>query len=131
MGAEPVKIDVDNPRRPQVADAVRAIPPSGIRAFFELVIGRDGTLHDAAITHIEATKESALEFLCQRWAIDPAHVLALGDAEADIGMIRMAGTGVAMGNAHPEVRAAADWIAPSAGDAGVAVALRQFILGAQ
>jgi Cof subfamily protein (haloacid dehalogenase superfamily) len=92
---------------------------------------RDGTLHDAVITAATATKESALAFLCQRWAIDPAHVLALGDAEADIGMIRMAGTGVAMGNAHPEVHAAADWVAPSAGDAGLAAALRRFVLGAQ
>jgi HAD superfamily hydrolase (TIGR01484 family) len=89
---------------------------------------RDGTLHDAVITAATATKESALAFLCQRWAIDPAHVLALGDAEADIGMIRMAGTGVAMGNAHPEVHAATDWVAPSAGDAGLAAALRRFVL---
>ncbi|MFL5807002.1 MAG: HAD family hydrolase [Roseiflexaceae bacterium] len=90
---------------------------------------RDGTLHDAAITHADATKEAALEFLCRRWSIDPAHVLALGDAESDIGMIRMAGVGVALGDAHPDVRAAADWVAPSAGDSGLAVALRRFVLG--
>jgi HAD superfamily hydrolase (TIGR01484 family) len=89
----------------------------------------DGTLADAVITHIDATKESALAFLCQRWGIAPADVLALGDAEADIGMLRMAGVGVAMGDAHPEVKAAADWVAPSAGDAGVAAAVRRFVLG--
>jgi Cof subfamily protein (haloacid dehalogenase superfamily) len=86
----------------------------------------DGTLHDAAITHIDATKESALMFLCREWAIDPAEVLALGDSESDIGMIRMAGAGVAMGDAHAEVRAAADWVAPRSGESGLAAAVRRF-----
>lgn len=90
----------------------------------------DGTLYDAAITHADATKESALAFLCHRWGIEPAAVLALGDSESDIGMIRMAGAGVAVGNAHPPVKAAADWIAPDAGDAGVAWAVRRFVLAA-
>jgi 5-amino-6-(5-phospho-D-ribitylamino)uracil phosphatase len=86
----------------------------------------DGTLYDAAITHIDATKESALAFLCRQWAIDPAQALALGDSESDIGMIRMAGIGVAMGDAHAEVRAAADWVAPRAGESGLAAAVRRF-----
>jgi 5-amino-6-(5-phospho-D-ribitylamino)uracil phosphatase len=86
----------------------------------------DGTLLDAAITHADATKESALEFLCRRWGVALAGVLALGDSESDIGMIRQAGTGVAMGNAHPLVREAADWVAPSAGDSGLAAAVRRF-----
>jgi HAD superfamily hydrolase (TIGR01484 family) len=89
----------------------------------------DGTLADAVITHADATKESALVFLCERWGIAPADVLALGDAEADIGMLRLAGVGVAVGNAHPEVKAAADWVAPSAGDGGLAAAVRRFVHG--
>ena len=89
----------------------------------------DGTLADAAITHAGATKEAALSLLCQRWAIDPPDVLAIGDAEADIGMLRLAGVGVAVGNAHPSVKAAADWVAPSAAEAGVAAAVRRFVLG--
>jgi HAD superfamily hydrolase (TIGR01484 family) len=91
--------------------------------------GPDGTLADAAITHVDATKETALALLCRQWAIDPADVLALGDSESDIGMLRMAGVGVAVGDAHPPVRAAADWIAPNAGDAAVAAAVRRFVLG--
>jgi HAD superfamily hydrolase (TIGR01484 family) len=90
----------------------------------------DGTLADAVITHAGATKESALATLCERWGIAPAAVLALGDAEADIGMLRLAGVGVAVGNAHPEVKAAADWVAPSAGDGGLAAAVRRFVLDA-
>jgi hydroxymethylpyrimidine pyrophosphatase-like HAD family hydrolase len=88
----------------------------------------DGALLDAAVTHIDATKESALELLCRQWAIDSTQVLALGDSESDIGMIRMAGTGVAMGDAHAEVRAAADWVAPRADESGLATAVRRFWL---
>jgi HAD superfamily hydrolase (TIGR01484 family) len=88
----------------------------------------DGVLADAAITHADATKDAALALLCRQWAINPADVLALGDAEADIGMLRLAGVGVAVGNAHASVKAAADWVAPDAADGGVAVALQRFVL---
>jgi 5-amino-6-(5-phospho-D-ribitylamino)uracil phosphatase len=66
--------------------------------------------------------------LCRQWAIAPADVLALGDAEADIGMLRLAGVGVAVGNAHALVKGAADWVAPDAADAGVAAAVRRFVI---
>ena len=88
----------------------------------------DGTLYDAAITHIDATKEHAFDLLCARLQIAPADVLALGDAEADIGMISRAGVGVAMGDARPEVRAAADWVAPPVAEAGLAAAVHRFVL---
>lgn len=38
---QPEKIDIMHPSRPRIARTVSEIPPSGIRAFFELVIGRD------------------------------------------------------------------------------------------
>jgi hydroxymethylpyrimidine pyrophosphatase-like HAD family hydrolase len=88
----------------------------------------DGTLIDAAITHAQATKETALALLCRAWAIDLADVLAIGDAEADIGMLRLAGVGVAVGNAQAPVKAAADWVAPPAAEAGVAAAVRRYVL---
>lgn len=43
--AEPQKIDFPSSElRPRVAQVVQEIPPSGIRAFFELVIGRDDVI---------------------------------------------------------------------------------------
>ena len=41
---QPEKIDIMHPSRPRVARTVSEIPPSGIRAFFELVIGRDDVI---------------------------------------------------------------------------------------
>ncbi len=44
MAQQPEQIDFKHPTRPRVASLVAALPPSGIRAFFELVIGRDDVI---------------------------------------------------------------------------------------
>jgi HAD superfamily hydrolase (TIGR01484 family) len=89
---------------------------------------REGTLASAVITHPQATKEAAVALLAERVGVRRSEVLTLGDAQADAGMLRWAGVGVAMGNAMPEARAAADWIAPSHDAAGFAAAVERFVL---
>lgn len=89
---------------------------------------RDGAIESAMVTHPRATKEDALADLIDRIGLDRLQVLALGDAAADAAMLRWAGVGVAMGNAMPEARAAADWIAPSHDEAGFAAAVARFVL---
>jgi 5-amino-6-(5-phospho-D-ribitylamino)uracil phosphatase len=88
---------------------------------------RVGAIESAVITHPRATKENALAELCERYSINPDEVMALGDAEADAGMLRWAGVGVAMANGMPEAHAAATWIAPSHDEAGVAAAVERFV----
>jgi hypothetical protein len=90
---------------------------------------REGSVASAVLTHPRATKEDALADLIQPLGMAAADVLALGDAEADAGMLRWAGVGVAMGNAMPEARDAADWIAPTHDEAGLAAAIKRFVLG--
>jgi hydroxymethylpyrimidine pyrophosphatase-like HAD family hydrolase len=59
------------------------------------------------------SKWSALRQLAAEWGILDAEICAVGDDVNDIPMIRSAGLGVAMGNALPEVKAAASRIAPT------------------
>ena len=59
------------------------------------------------------TKWSAVRRLASQWGIADSEICAVGDDVNDIPMIRSAGLGVAMGNAVPEVKAAADRIAPT------------------
>jgi Cof subfamily protein (haloacid dehalogenase superfamily) len=59
------------------------------------------------------TKWSGIRRLAAGWGIPDAEICAVGDDVNDIPMIRAAGLGVAMGNAVPEVIAAADCIAPT------------------
>lgn len=55
-------------------------------------------------------------------------LMACGDQDNDIAMIRLAGTGVAMGNAADNVKAAADVIAPSCDEDGVAQMIERLLL---
>lgn len=73
-----------------------------------------------------ATKGIALEKLCAALRIDPLDAIAFGDGTNDISMLRSAGIGVAMANAAPETLAAADLIAPSNQEDGVAQILNRF-----
>lgn len=68
-------------------------------------------------------KGSALRWLCGYLGVDVADTMAFGDGDNDIAMLRAAGDGVAMGNAIPEVLAAADHVTASCDEAGVAAYL--------
>ncbi|MBO7485457.1 MAG: HAD family phosphatase [Spirochaetaceae bacterium] len=67
-----------------------------------------------------ATKEAAISFLCEYLKITPQNVIAFGDDHNDIGMLKMCGTGVAMGNAIAEVKAVADALTITNDEDGVA-----------
>jgi hydroxymethylpyrimidine pyrophosphatase-like HAD family hydrolase len=54
--------------------------------------------------------------------------VAIGDNHNDIGMIRFAGLGVAMSNAHDEVKAQADYGTRSNAEDGVAQVIEELIL---
>lgn len=65
------------------------------------------------------TKWTGVMLVAARHGIRPEEVCAVGDDVNDLPMIRAAGLGVAMGNARPEVQAAADWIVASNDDDGI------------
>jgi Cof subfamily protein (haloacid dehalogenase superfamily) len=73
-------------------------------------------------------KGHGLAWLAERLGVPQQEVLAIGDCEADVPMIEWAGIGVAMGNGSPAVKAAADWVAPTLEEDGVAAALERFCL---
>ena len=55
--------------------------------------------------------------------------MAVGDASNDISMLRVAGLGVAMGQASRRVRASADVVTGSNAEDGLAQALETHVLG--
>lgn len=75
------------------------------------------------------SKGQAVAWLAQHLGIPREHVLAVGDQENDIEMLRWAGCGVAMGNAPEQVKAVADWVAPTVEEDGAAVALEAWLTG--
>lgn len=58
--------------------------------------------------------------------IAPEEIIAFGDGENDIEMLRFAGIGVAMGNAEEETKQAADYVTSDIDEDGIAKALKHF-----
>jgi Cof subfamily protein (haloacid dehalogenase superfamily) len=85
--------------------------------------------HYVEVGGLEGTKASALEFLCELWGIDPGRVIAFGDADNDVDMLRFVGHGVAVGGMTDEVREAADAVAPPVDEDGVASYLERLLGG--
>ena len=65
--------------------------------------------------------------VCRALGIRPEEVIAFGDAENDIPMLRAAGMGVAMGNATEAVKAAADMVTLTNNEDGIAAALEMLL----
>lgn len=71
-------------------------------------------------------KAKSLLRLLAKINLTPADMIAFGDGYNDLSMLKLAGMGVAMQNAAPEVRAEADYITLSNEEDGVAAALEHF-----
>ena len=114
-GEEPTKVViVDHP------DAVEGWLEEAREAFSGRLFVTRSLPHYVEISSLEGTKSKALSFLCDRWDLDAARVLAFGDADNDVDMLRFAGRGVAVGPMTAEVREAADEIVPGVDEDGVA-----------
>lgn len=71
-------------------------------------------------------KSVGMDRIMEYFGIDSGKTLAFGDGSNDIGMIRHADFGIAMGNASDDVKAAADYVTADILDDGVIKALRHF-----
>ena len=76
-----------------------------------------------------ADKGSALAFLASHYKIPLPETIGCGDNFNDLPLIRAAGLGVAVGNAVPELKAAAGFVTKTCDEDGVAYAIRKFALG--
>jgi Cof subfamily protein (haloacid dehalogenase superfamily) len=97
----------------------------------QVVSGRAEVTHSGyGIVEISAPgvdKARGLRVACERHGIDPAEAIAFGDMPNDIPMLVLAGHGVAVANAHADVRAIANEITVSNEEDGVAVVLERFL----
>ncbi|HOP12266.1 MAG TPA: HAD hydrolase family protein [Oscillospiraceae bacterium] len=74
----------------------------------------------ALITHKDADKLNALRKITGKLGIDLKQTIAFGDSDIDVEMLKGAGIGVAVENALPEAKAAADEICDTNDNDGVA-----------
>lgn len=74
----------------------------------------------------EVTKASGLRLVAQRLGVAESTIVAFGDMPNDIPMLALAGRGVAVENAHPDAKAAADEVTAANWEDGVAKVLERW-----
>lgn len=79
-------------------------------------------------TKAGVTKENAIRMACEACGIGLEDVVAFGDDYADIGMLKLCGRGIAMGNAIDAVKEAADIVIGRNDEDGIAKYLEAIFL---
>lgn len=131
LGAREVPPDVGPAVRPAVAATgdedffARVRDAVGNRA--QLAYSGAGGLAELLAPHV--SKDAALARWCAHEGIDAADVWAFGDMPNDLPMLRWAGRGFAVADAHPDVLAAADAVVAGNDDDGVARAIEELLDG--
>ena len=74
-------------------------------------------------------KAAGIAQFIEEQGLDRSEIMAFGDGENDIEMLKYAGIGVAMGNAGDAVKAAADYVTDSVDENGIENALKHCGLG--
>jgi Cof subfamily protein (haloacid dehalogenase superfamily) len=92
--------------------------------------------HGGVLTSLEVlpkgmSKAVGVKSLLRIMGANPENTLAIGDGDNDLDMLKMVGIGVAMGNAHEDVRTAVKYVVASNDEDGVAEALERFVLKAE
>lgn len=103
--------------------------PADLQAIVAATVGDRATPTWSASDLVEisaagVTKATTLASVADGLGISRGEVVAFGDAPNDLPMLTWAGTAYAMANAHADVIAAADHVAPGNDEDGVATVLR-------
>ncbi len=93
-----------------------------------MAVGYTPDTTDLHITNIYASKKHAIEVLKNMLGVKTEEIIGIGDSYNDLALFESVGLRVAMGNAVPELKAMADYIAPSVEEDGVADVIEKFVL---
>jgi GntR family transcriptional repressor for pyruvate dehydrogenase complex len=103
-------------------------------AAIKRAFGRQATIYESTpgvldIFSPDASKAAMAQQLARRMQVPAEQTMAIGDHDSDAALLQWAGIGVAMGNATPAAKAAADVVTSSNLRDGVAEAMEQYLLG--
>lgn len=83
---------------------------------------------DLDITHALATKQHGIFEVSKLLNIPTSEIIGIGDGHNDFPLLMACGLKVAMGNAVEELKAIADYIAPTVDEDGVAYVIEKFCI---
>lgn len=93
--------------------------------------GLEARLKNLGLSHLYFGQEDKLPLfqgLLQQLDLNPDQTAMVGDDTPDLPLITNCGMGFCPADAHPQVRTAADWIAPSNGGQGAVRDISDYIL---
>lgn len=128
----PIQTFLDQPVTKLIVRIPHPAAPGTAAMVQELVGSRALVTHSTNESFLELShplvhKAATVERLLAEAGIEPGEVVAFGDMPNDLELIRWAGLGVAVANAHPEMLAAADEVTGSNEDDGVAMVIERVL----
>ncbi|MEK7065440.1 MAG: HAD-IIB family hydrolase, partial [Patescibacteria group bacterium] len=108
----------------QLTDELTKIPTIAVNKIFSYTKG----LFWITVTNAVATKLHGIVTISEMLGVKTEEMVGVGDGYNDYPLLSACGLKVAMGNAAPELKAIADFIAPSVEEDGVATVIEKFIL---
>jgi hydroxymethylpyrimidine pyrophosphatase-like HAD family hydrolase len=73
------------------------------------------------------SKGSGMQLVADRLGFPAGRAVAFGDGENDVELLEWAGFRIAVADAHPRLKALADWTCPGPSEAGVASVLEAYL----
>ena len=124
---KPLTLLVDNVYESQADEIITAIADISTISAHKLVSWSKGKMC-IDISNASSTKQHAVLEVARILDIKTEEIIGVGDGYNDFPLLMACGLKVAMGNAVPELKAIADYIAPSVEDDGVADVIEKFVL---
>lgn len=129
--AVPPLADIDNLEERQIYQVIPYVSPEEEAELLSSLPGCKALRWGETVVDIataDGGKEAGILAICHALGITPEETIAFGDGENDVGMLQMAGIGVAMGNAIAQVKECADYVTGTVEEDGVYNALRHYNL---
>jgi Cof subfamily protein (haloacid dehalogenase superfamily) len=140
MNFQPLEVELEEAcRRERIIMGCLVTPASEVRRVLSLLSGLETSLSYTPTTHpacpdirfINITmagisKGTALKSLMDHLGLERDEVVAIGDGANDISLFSNSGLGIAMGNAHEELKRVANYITEDVEHNGVARAISHF-----
>ena len=128
----PIRTFLDRPALKLIVRLPDPAPHGTADAVQRLVGERALVTHSSSesfleLSHPSVHKAATVEWLLESSGVAAAEVVAFGDMPNDLELIRWAGLGVAVANADPRLKAAADEVTASNDDDGVAMVIERIV----
>jgi Cof subfamily protein (haloacid dehalogenase superfamily) len=111
-------------------DAIEKATQAAVKKFGDHVTAAASQPYYLDVTHPKANKGEVALYLARRYDLAPEQIATIGDQPNDILMFDHSGLSIAMGNADPEAKRAAQRTTRSSEDEGFAYAVEHFVLPA-